>query len=615
MAEGAALFDPGFLGTQFIWWLGQVVDDSEWRDNILPGKFEDANSIPGWGRRYKVRIMGIHDKEEESIPSDQLPWASVMYPITAGGGQAGASQTPMIRQGNFVFGFFMDGQDQQVPVIMGIMGHNAQTPMSTKIGNTESNFGPTSGYAEGKNPPKGTAKPIAPDDGLVTKKPTDPKLAAALAPPPPGVQLNKFGLRPDQPLSAIPGGLQVAADAREAARNAGLSPLEVEDAAMKAVADHTAKLKRQQESPSAPSTGNPTKENPDAVHQLSAADTKREAKIKECIVVMKPDPDSFVQSAVSAIQTTIKTLTERLNSYLSAISSYVDAVSNTIENVQKLISDAACQIAKYMKVIMDKVMEYVLKILNKALTKAVAALPTHMRSMFGDMKEKITELILCLYGKLTGSVCGLIEGILNDALDMDNAEKKARENVDNPQNDQVKRQPQVGTCYAEDVIGQALYASKEEIDNANNNLLDNINSFLEDVQNELAGVSGALSDITNLLGGISGSMSSALSFTNISLNVFGCELSPNLAVSDKYCMANGGSAQPDSALPSAKSIENATNRENEPAREAPAETPFASPPTSQPDIDLDTPITQAERDAVAQGNIIDAQGNNIGTIS
>jgi hypothetical protein len=80
-------------------------------------------------------------------------------------------------------------------------------------------------------------------------------------------------------------------------------------------------------------------------------------------------------------------------------------------------------------------------------------------------------------------------------------------------------------------------------------------------------------------------------------------------------MANGGSAQPDSALPSAKSIEDSTNRENDLPREAPAETPFASPPTSQPDIDLDTPITQQERDAVRQGNIVDAQGNNIGTIS
>lgn len=613
MAEGAALFDPGFLGTQFVWWLGQVVDDSEWRDNILPGKFEDANSIPGWGRRYKVRIMGIHDKEEESISSDQLPWASVMYPITAGGGQAGASQTPMIRQGNMVFGFFMDGQDQQVPVIMGIMGHNAQTPMSTKIGNTESNFGPTSGYAEGKNPPRGTAKPVAPDDGLVTKKPTSPKLAAALAPAPPGVKLNKFGLRPDQPLSAIPDGLQIANDAREAARNAGLSRQEVEDAAMKAVADHIKKLRRQQESPSAPSTGNPTKENPDAIHQLSAADTKREAKIKECIVIMKPDDP--VQSATAAIQTRIKTLIERLNSYLSSISSYVDAVSSIGDDVQNLISNAACEIAKYMKIIFDKVMEYVLKTMNKALSKAVAALPTHMRSMFGDMKETITELILCLYGKITGNLCGLIEGILSDALGMDDAERKARENVDNPQNDEVKRQPQVGTCYAEDVIGQALYASKKEIDDANNNLLRNINAFLEDIQNELAGVSDTLSDVQNLIGGITGSMTSALSFSNIKLNVFGCELSPNVAVSDKYCMAHGGSAQPDSALPSAKSIEDATNRENDAPREAPQETPFASPPTSQPDIDLDTPITQAERDAVRQGNIIDEQGNTIGTIS
>jgi hypothetical protein len=584
--EGSALFNSGFLGTQFIWWLGQVVDDSEWRDNILPGKFEDANSIPGWGRRYKVRIMGIHDKEEESIPSDQLPWANVMYPITAGGGQTGASQTPMIRQGNFVFGFFMDGQDQQVPVIMGIMGHNAQTPMTTKIGTTESNFSPTSGYAEGNRPATGTAKPIAPDDGLVVKKPMDPKLAAALAPAPPGVQLNKFGLRPDQPLSAIPNGLQVANDAREAARNEGKSVQEVEDAAMKAVADHVTKLRNQQDSPTTPNTGNPTKENPDAMHQLTAADTKRQAKIKECIVVMKPDPDQFILSAVSAIQTTIKTLTERLNSYLSAISSYVDAVSSTIENIQKLINDAACQIAKYMKVMFDKVMEYVLKILNKALAAAVAALPTHMRSMFGDMKQKIVELILCLYGKLTGNLCGMIQGILDDALDMGNAERKARENVDNPQNNQVKRQPQVGTCYAEDVIGKVFYANKTLIDDANNNLMDNVNSFLEDIQNELAGVSGALSDITNLLGGISGSMTSALSFTNISLNVFGCELTPNLAVSDKYCMAQGGSAQTDSALPSEKSIENSTNRENEPPLESTEETPFASPPRSQEDLEL-----------------------------
>ena len=129
--EGGALFNPGFLGGNFLWWVGQVADDSTWRENVKEGKYKSPSDVPGWGYRYKVRIIGLHDKEEASIPSDQLPWAQVMYPITAGGGQGGSYQTPGIKQGMFVFGFFLDGQDQQVPVIMGVLGANAQIPKAT----------------------------------------------------------------------------------------------------------------------------------------------------------------------------------------------------------------------------------------------------------------------------------------------------------------------------------------------------------------------------------------------------------------------------------------------------------------------------------------------------
>jgi len=580
--EAGALFNPGFLGNNFIWWIGQIADDTEWRDNILPGKFEDKDGVPGWGRRYKVRIMGVHDKEEESIPSDQLPWANVMYPITAGGGQTNASQTPNLRQGNFVLGFYMDGQDQQVPVIMGILGNNAQTSMATKIGTTDTNFSATSGYAEGKTPPSGSARPTVPDEGLVTTKPKTPEQSKNCAPPAPGVQLNKYGLDPTKTLSR--GQLQAATDARNAARDAGLSKEEVEAAAQRAVADFTKKECQQANSPSAPSTGNPTKENPDAMHQLSAADVKRETKLKECVVVMKPD--DIVTSAISAIQTVLNTLTEKLNSYLSTISSYIDAVSSAIESVQSLIANAACEIAKYMKILFDKIMEYVLKVLNKAMTKAVAALPSHMRAMFGDLKQTITELILCLYNKLTANLCALIQGILDDALDMGNAEAKARANVNNSQNDDVKRKPNVSTCYAEEIVGQVLAANQQEIDSANNNLLDNINSFLEDIQSELAGVSGLLSDISNLIGDITGSITSALSFANIKLNIFGCELSPNIAVSDKYCMSDGGSGQPDSSLPSNKSIENTVANTPESNITQAEETPFAQPPSGTADVNV-----------------------------
>ena len=132
--EGGSLFNPGFLGSSFLWWVGQIADDSVWRDNINSGNYEDVESVPGWGRRYKVRIIGLHDQGEVEIPSEKLPWANVMYPITAGGFQTNSGATPQLRQGNMVFGFFLDGQDQQVPVIMGVLGHNVQVPLATTIG-------------------------------------------------------------------------------------------------------------------------------------------------------------------------------------------------------------------------------------------------------------------------------------------------------------------------------------------------------------------------------------------------------------------------------------------------------------------------------------------------
>jgi hypothetical protein len=485
MSEGT-LFNPGFLGASFNWWIGQIADDSTWRDNIVPGKFEDKNSIPGWGRRYKVRIIGLHDQEEETIDSEGLPWAQVMYPITAGGGQSGASQTPNLRQGNFVFGFFLDGQEQQVPVIMGVLGNNAQTELQRKTGfNQGKNFTPQSGYAETKEQKKGTTKEKAPDEGLVV----------------------------------IQG-------------------------------------------------KTPTKENPDAVHQTSAGDVKREDKLQEKIVILKPC--DTVGSATKAIQTVLDNLTQKINKYLNAITSYIDAVSNVISDIQKLINDAACEIAKYLKIIFDKIMEYVMKLLNKTLTKAVSAIPSSYRYLFGDIKETITELILCLYNKLTAGLCDLIRGMLNSLF-------KPKEIADSGQGglSSCTKTPKVPICSAERIVAKALSSKRSEIDDANNAILNNINAFLEDIQNQIAGVSGALSDITSLIGGISGSITAALSFENLKLNIFGCELAPNCAVSDYYTFAKGGAGAPDTETPSASATDSAS-------KEATSVTPEPTVPFLEP---------------------------------
>ena len=125
MEQLSSLYNPGFVGAQFSWWIGQVADSSTWRDNMSDSPVDKREDIPGWGYRYKVRIIGLHDGESD-ITSDQLPWAQVMYSVW-GGGQGGSFQTPGIKEGMFVFGFFLDGSDEQVPIIMGVLGNNAKT--------------------------------------------------------------------------------------------------------------------------------------------------------------------------------------------------------------------------------------------------------------------------------------------------------------------------------------------------------------------------------------------------------------------------------------------------------------------------------------------------------
>ena len=158
--EGGGLFNQQFIGQGFNWWIGQVADDSYWRDNISSAKLTDKQSVPGWGYRYKVRIFGLHDAGEGGVESKDLPWANIMYGVTDGAYTGNAGSTPQIQQGNMVYGFFLDGPEQDQPIIMGVMANNAQTELATEIGtdrvsNTKPGKLATSAYAEGAKPFEG----------------------------------------------------------------------------------------------------------------------------------------------------------------------------------------------------------------------------------------------------------------------------------------------------------------------------------------------------------------------------------------------------------------------------------------------------------------------------
>lgn len=592
--EGATLFNSGFLGANFLWWVGQIADDSTWRDNILPGKYEDQNMIPGWGRRYKVRIIGLHDQDESPISSDQLPWAQIMYPVTAGGGQTNASQTANLRQGMFVFGFFLDGSDQQVPVIMGVLGNNPQTVLNYQTGMSGGkNFTPQSGYAQNVQPKSGSSKEIVPDSGLTTKKPKSPSQQLECAPPPPGVKVNKYGLRPDLPRTK-----DQDVDLQDAVRKADDpnrpgGPLTGDARAnfiTQEVADGIKRRCSFTDSPQSESQPGATLESTGGEHQLNAGQVKRDKKYLEKIPLVKPDKN-FVESSVKAIQTAIDNLTQKIDQYLNAATSYIDAVSGIIGDIKKVISGTACEIAKYMKVIFDKIMEYVLKIMNKNMTKTVSSIPSSQRYKFADMKDSFTESILCLYKKITDKLCEMIQGILDELINLDQLEDEVK-------NRDPKKvvTPKVSICSAENIIGRVIGNSRSEIDKVNNSIIDNVNTFIEDVESQItqvkgiatqastaaaqvsavasqvssvasqagsiaSGISGTLGSIGGAIkiGNISGSITSALQFENIISNVFKCEDKMNPAVSDYYTFDRGGSSQSQGQLPSMSAINKATS--------------------------------------------------------
>lgn len=98
----------GHMG--FVWWIG-VIEDRQ--DPLKLG-------------RCRVRIVGSHTDDKALIPTEELPWAHPMMPLTD-------SSMLMFKEGDYVLGFYLDGPHAQRPVFMGILpGMPDQKPPKEK---------------------------------------------------------------------------------------------------------------------------------------------------------------------------------------------------------------------------------------------------------------------------------------------------------------------------------------------------------------------------------------------------------------------------------------------------------------------------------------------------
>ena len=142
------MLEEAFLKTNFVgrdgfrWWIGQVAPIAAWKDQA---------DGAGWGNRCKVRIMGYHPYSELELPNEQLPWAQVLLGVSDGSGAANRARSPKISQGDTVLGFFLDGDDAQLPCVIGIFG---RTDAVSYPGPYAKPFEPFTGFTDAVKPSK-----------------------------------------------------------------------------------------------------------------------------------------------------------------------------------------------------------------------------------------------------------------------------------------------------------------------------------------------------------------------------------------------------------------------------------------------------------------------------
>lgn len=154
-----SLLKSNFIGRDgFRWWIGQIPPAQVQSDQI---------SKNGWGNRVKVRIMGYHPFDKNELPDVDLPWALILLPTTAGTGASNYATNVKIRPGDIVFGFFLDGDNGQIPVINGCFGRTS----SVSTGTYKNPFVPFSGYTNKIPPPNnGTLSPDQSNEQTTTSQ-------------------------------------------------------------------------------------------------------------------------------------------------------------------------------------------------------------------------------------------------------------------------------------------------------------------------------------------------------------------------------------------------------------------------------------------------------------
>lgn len=128
------------------------------------GKVEDRDDPEKVGR-VRVRAFGIHSDDTALVATDTLPWASVSSSTDSASTEETGQSPTGIMVGSMVWGFFLDGDALQQPVICGTwwgMPNGTSDVSKYATGEKQATKG------DGPSEPADTAKPQYPYNKVTT---------------------------------------------------------------------------------------------------------------------------------------------------------------------------------------------------------------------------------------------------------------------------------------------------------------------------------------------------------------------------------------------------------------------------------------------------------------
>lgn len=353
----SGLLSKNFIGRDgFIWWIGQVPDAKFWKGNIPTLPQNKPSDLPGFKYRVKVRVLGYHTSDLTKLPDEDLPWALVMLPTTAGAGSGGNAVTPRFSGGEFVFGFFLDGDNGQQPVIIGMLGNSTQTLLSKSLPSV--GFKPYSGYSS-------TGKKVASHSLLPAKeiaKASTPNTNASVPSGSKGgaPQVSQSGTTPSANTSA----------SQESSTSTGDLKTQHRDAQQKDNKEYP--------------LGNACKK-----------DKKKKSKIK------------------SAIKNLIKAIKGLQKNY----DKYVAPTVNEISSITTEIRECAGLINGYLQGQINNFRTWLFGELNRRLKKLLGRTTTKKQVAAGEIQQKTIDTLGCVFDRIMDALFDLIVSFLTKMLD------------------------------------------------------------------------------------------------------------------------------------------------------------------------------------------------------